>query len=203
MGYSNFTTLRQVTSHFGLKAKAVPDMFEEEIAHIAPTAWLTEALKLGRIAPLHNEKIKSERIISPILLSIANAFQEHLTLFSGESLDALPEEGLVGPCDFTMVLAPHLPYLESPIISLAEAKNDNLDYGIAQCAAQLYGAKIFNEKDGKHFPFLYGCATTGTDWQFLRFENDTFYIDTKIYTQIEEILGVWHHIIGLYLALEK
>jgi hypothetical protein len=202
MGYSNFTTLRQVTSHFNLEAELVDSLFKNFPA-VAPSPWLVDAVKKGRSMPLNNEKAKSERLVSPVLLELADSFKAHLTLFSGENLDALPEEGLIGPCDFTIVFAPRRPYLESPIISLAEAKNDNLDYGIAQCAAQLYGAKIFNEKDGKHFPFLYGCATTGTDWQFLRFENDTFYIDTKIYTQLEEILGVWHHIIGLYLALEK
>lgn len=90
-------------------------------------------------------------------------------------------------------------YIETPIIALTEAKNEDMDYGIAQCAAQLYGAKLFNEKEGKNFPFLYGCASTGTDWQFMRFENDIFYIDTKIYTDLKEILGVWHHIINLYL----
>jgi hypothetical protein len=83
---------------------------------------------------------------------------------------------------------------------LTEAKDENMDYGIAQCAAQLYGAKLFNEAEEKNIPFLYGCATDGVEWIFMKFENNTFFIDNKIYTDIKEILGVWHHIIQLYVG---
>lgn len=63
----------------------------------------------------------------------------------------------------------------------------------------MYGAKLFNEIKCKDIPFIYGCATTGTDWQFIRLEDNMFYLDSKIYTDLKEILGVWHHIINLYL----
>jgi hypothetical protein len=74
-----------------------------------------------------------------------------------------------------------------------------MDYGIAQCAARLYGAKLFNEMEGKNFPVLYGCATDGVEWKFMRFEYSIFYIDNKVYTDLREILGVFHHIINSYL----
>lgn len=64
---------------------------------------------------------------------------------------------------------------------------------------QLYGAKLFNEMEGKNIPVLYGCATDGVEWIFIRFENNMFHIDNKIYTDLKEILGVWHHIINLYI----
>ncbi len=51
----------------------------------------------------------------------------------------------------------------------------------------------------QNIDFLYGCATDGIEWRFMRFENNIFYVDTKIYTDLTEILGVWHHIIKLYL----
>ena len=47
---------------------------------------------------------------------------------------------------------------------------------------------------------MYGCLITGTDWQFIRFEGSTFYIDTKIYTDLREILGVWHKIMDFYTS---
>lgn len=74
-----------------------------------------------------------------------------------------------------------------------------MNWGIAQCAAQMLGAKYFNEEKNKDIPFIFGCVTTGTDWQFLKFENDIYYVDTKIYTDLKEILGVWHHVINLFL----
>lgn len=197
MAYSEFKKLREVTKTFGLDAESIK-LFDE-IQPIQASTWLLETLSKAKYMPLHNEKVKSERIISHILLEVALVYHEKITLFSGEELPVDSDKNLSGPCDFFFVLAPRKPYLESPIISLVEAKNEDMEYGIAQCAAQLYGAKLFNEKDGKSFPTLYGGATDGIEWQLIRFENDTFYIDTKIYTNLEEILGIWHHIIKLYL----
>ncbi len=74
-----------------------------------------------------------------------------------------------------------------------------MDWGIAQCAAQMLGAKLYNEMEGKNIPFIYGCATDGIEWQFMKLENDIYYVDNKIFTDLREILGVWHYIINLYL----
>lgn len=197
MGYSNFKKLEQVTKKFGLSAKR--RRLFNNIQEILPSSWLLETLDLADLVPLRNEKAKSERIVSPILIEVAKGFKENVTLFSGEALEIDPQKDLSGECDFFFTLVPEGVYLEAPIISLAEAKDEDMDYGIAQCAAQLYGAKLFNESEGKNIPVLYGCASTGTDWQFIRFEKEVFYIDTKIYTDLKEILGVWHHIIELYL----
>ncbi|MEM6299653.1 MAG: hypothetical protein AAF740_13270 [Bacteroidota bacterium] len=197
MGYSNFKKLEQVTKKFGLSARR--KRLFNDITPIKPSSWLKETLELADLVPLRNEKVKSERIVSPILIEVAKAFQQNTTLFSGETLEINPQDDLTGACDFFFTLIPYSAYLEAPIISLAEAKDEDMDYGIAQCAAQLYGARLFNEQEGRNFPMMYGCASTGTDWQFIRFEENTFYIDTKIYTDVTEILGVWHYIIKLFL----
>jgi hypothetical protein len=197
MGYSKFKKLETVTKKFGLDAQNI-ELFTL-IAPIEPSDWLVETLKKSRLVPLRNEKVKSERIVSPILLDIAEYYQNSITLFSGEQLEINAKDNLSGECDFFFVLAPRKPYIESPIITLVEAKDEDMDYGIAQCAAQLYGAKLFNEREGKNIPVLYGCATDGVEWIFIRFENNMFHIDNKIYTDLKEILGVWHHIINLYI----
>lgn len=197
MGYSRFKKLKEVTKTFGLDAEKIT-LFES-IAPVEASDWLKIALKKATFFPLNNEKVKSEKIVSPILGEVAEAYFDKITLFSGEDLPVDSSRDLSGECDFFFVLAPRKPYIESPIISLVEAKDEDMDYGIAQCAAQLYGAKLFNESEGKNIPVLYGCATDSVEWQFLRFENNTFYIDSKIYTDLQEILGVWHHIIKLYV----
>lgn len=197
MGYSNFKKIEQVTKKFALSAQ-FRGLFTA-IPFVEPSNWLVETLEKAKLFPLRNEKVKSERIVSPILVEVAQSFENDVTLFSGEDLPVDSDRDLSGECDFFFVLAPYKPYLESPIISLVEAKDEDMDYGIAQCAAQLYGAKLFNEMEGKNFPILYGCATDGVEWKFMRFENNIFYIDNKVYTDLKEILGVWHHIIKLYL----
>lgn len=198
MGYSKFMTLKQVTQTFGLQAKR-KTLFSNKIKKVLPSDWLLASLSKARLFPLNNEKNKSERVVSPILLEVAEFYKENLTLFSGEKLDIDSNQNLAGLCDFFFTILPNSPYLEAPIISLTEAKGEDMEYGIGQCSAQLYGAKLFNESEGKNIPILYGCATDSVEWQFLCFENNTFYVDTEVYTNLEEILGIWHYIINLYL----
>ncbi len=198
MGYSNFKRLEQVTKRFGLSAK-FKARFDDKFTLVQPSDWLVETLETAKLFPLRNEKVKSERIVSPILVEVAKAFKDNVTLFSGEELIVSPEEDLSGACDFFFILEPYQPYIESPIASLVEAKDEDMDYGIAQCAAQLYAAKLFNEREGKDIPILYGCASTGVEWQFLSFENGVFYLDNKSYTDVKEILGVWHYILQTFV----
>jgi hypothetical protein len=106
---------------------------------------------------------------------------------------------LAGLCDFFFSLQSPKPYIEAPIISLVEAKDEDMDWGIGQCAAQMYGAKLFNESEGRDIPMLYDCATDGIEWHFIRFKDNVFELDIKIYTDLSEILGIWHHILGLYV----
>ncbi len=197
MCYSNYKKIKSVVKKFKLNLKMV-ELFDQ-IEPKSPSPWLTETLKKAKIMALTNEKGKSERIISPILVELAEQYQEHISLFSGENLDINPSDDLAGECDFFFSLHPMMPYIDAPIITLVEAKNENVEQGLAQCAAQLYGAKLFNEAEGKAIPTLFGCATTGTDWHFMRFENDTFYLDKTVYTNLQEILGIWNFIIQSFL----
>ena len=62
----------------------------------------------------------------------------------------------------------------------------------AQCAAQLYGAKRYNEKDNTSVPYLYGATTDGLKWRFLKLENDTLKVDTNYYSldNLPQLLGI-------------
>jgi hypothetical protein len=197
MGYSNFRKIQNVTKKFGLSARR-KELFES-LVPVEPSPWLTETIHKSRLVPLNNEKTKAERIVSPVLVEVAEYYQKKITLFSGEALEVSLKDDLSGECDFFFTSVPQSAYLESPIISITESKDEDMEWGTAQCAAQLYGARLFNEAEGKIIPVLYGCATDGVEWQFLKFEQNLFSIDNKIYTDLKEILGVWHHIIRVYL----
>ncbi|MCU0446868.1 MAG: hypothetical protein MUE85_18365 [Microscillaceae bacterium] len=198
MGYSNFKKIRTVVKKFKLGTKWI-QLFDTPKPLVEPSNWLLETLELAKLFPLMNEKTKAERVISPILMEVSKHYTDKITFFSGEDLNVKPEDDLSGECDFFFALHPPQSFMDAPIISLAESKDEDMEWGIAQCAAQLYGAKLFNEMEGKNIPVLYGCATDGIEWQFIRFENDIFYLDNKVYTDLKEILGVWHYIIQLYL----
>ncbi|MBC8111562.1 MAG: hypothetical protein H7Y04_10920 [Verrucomicrobia bacterium] len=149
------------------------DLFQP-VLKVEPSEWLRESLRRAEVTPATNEKTKAERIISPILLEVAVAFKPHISFFSGENIDISPEDDLSGACDFFFSLQAPKPYIEAPIISLAEAKDEDMEWGIAQCAAQIYGAKLFNEAEGKHIDTLYGCATDGTEWHFMKFKKNFY-----------------------------
>lgn len=196
MGFSNFRKIRQVTKKFGLDAKLVERV--DDIQPVQPSAWLVESLMIAEEMPLTNEKSKSERIVSPILIEVARKYKKQITMFSGEELTVSPQDDLSGECDFFFGLHAAKPYLEAPIMTLVEAKDEDLEWGVAQCAAQIYGAYLYNKNEGKEMSVLYGCATTGDDWQFIRFENSIFYIDSRPTTNLSTVLGTFHKIFDFY-----
>ena len=198
MGYSHFKKIKTVVKQFNLELQL--SFLFNAVQNVEPSAWLIETLGKTNVNLLTNEKAKSERIISPILTEIFQSYQTKISFFSGESIDVKPEENLSGPCDFFFSLQPPKPYIEAPIISLAEAKDEDMEWGLAQCAAQMYGAQLFNEMEGKDIPFIYGCATDGIEWHFMKLENNVYSLDNKIYTDLKEILGVWHYVIKLFLV---
>ena len=174
MGYSKFKKMSKVLNMFGLKSETA-NLFENiHIDNIQPSLWLSESLDIAYLTPPTNEKSKSERLVSPILLEVYKKYMQSISFFSGEALNVNVEDNLSGECDFFFALHPPKPYIDAPIISLAEAKDEDMEWGLAQCAAQMYGAKLFNEAEGKDIKAIYGCATDGIEWQFLRFENNIF-----------------------------
>lgn len=65
--------------------------------------------------------------------------------------------------------------------------------------------KIFRNVSHKwrrhSFPCIYGCVTTGTEWQFLKLENRTCFVDTERYyiDKLENILGALQAVVDFYM----
>jgi hypothetical protein len=199
MGYSNFKNLRQALERLDIEEIDV-NLFPV-IEPVQASAWLFQTLELADQMPLTNEKSKSERLISPILLEVALSFKQNITLYSGEDLYVDEKKDLSGACDFFLAKHPKKQVMQAPIITLAEAKDEVFDYGQGQCAAQMYAAQLFNEQKGKPQPFIYGCAATGGDWKFMKLAGKQLFLDNKTYyiSELPNILGIFHHIIKLYL----
>jgi hypothetical protein len=199
MGYSNFKNLRQALERLDIEEIDV-NLFPV-IEPVQASAWLFQTLELADQMPLTNEKSKSERLISPILLEVALSFKQNITLYSGEDLYVDEKKDLSGACDFFLAKHPKKQVMQAPIITLAEAKDEVLDYGQGQCAAQMYAAQLFNEQKGKPQPFIYGCAVTGGDWKFMKLAGKQLFLDNKTYyiSDLPNILGIFHYIIKLYL----
>lgn len=201
MGYSNYKNFKQTLKKFNLEETDL-NMFPT-INPVQPSDWLLQSLSYAKRMPLTNEKSKSERLISPILLEVALYFEQQVTLFSGENLTVDSSIDLAGECDFFFAKQPHKSVLQAPIITLVEAKNENFENGKAQCTAQMYAALRYNQEEGNPTPFIYGCVVTGGEWRFMRLENQAITLDKETYYLVElpKILGIFHQIIEEILAV--
>jgi hypothetical protein len=195
MAYTDFT-LETLESVLGITARPA-DLFPS-LAPLPVPVWLQEMLTRGLRQPLLSEKARGEFIIGPILLATQELSSRELAIYSGQRLDVDPAQGLVGECDFILAATPTLPALRAPVMTLVEAKKTDIESGIAQCMAQMFGARLFNERAGLSSAEMYGCVTSGEAWQFLRLKGAVAAIDRSRYyiDNVGAILAVLQAIVS-------
>jgi hypothetical protein len=195
MAYNDFS-LDKAESALGVTLQLV-DLFTSLVAVPVPE-WLGEALTRGMELALVSEKARSEFIVGPILLASRALSHNTFTIYSGQRLDVQLEMGLVGECDFILAASPSFPILHSPLVTIVEAKKNDIEVGLGQCVAQMVGARIFNEREGNSFGPIFGCVTTGETWQFLRLDGTTAAIDRKRYyiDNVGLVLAAWQAVIA-------
>jgi hypothetical protein len=194
MAYTDFSleTVDQV-----LGVTAVPADLFPGLSPLPVPAWLQEVLAKGMDLALLSEKARSEFIVVPILLASRELSHNAIAIYSGQRLDADPKRGLIGECDFILAATPPVPLLRAPLVTIVEAKKNDIEGGLGQCVAQMVGARLFNEKAGRSPPHIFGCVTTGEAWQFLRLEAAAVSIDRARYyiDNVGAILAVFQAII--------
>jgi len=202
MAYRDFT-LNTLEEKFSIINKGKALFSKSDIIPIAPSSWLSETLEMGQGLRLRSEKARSEAIVMPILFFLRKRNANFFTIHSGEVLNVDKENGLNGECDFLLSQNTGSYTIDTPIISIVEAKKHDIDLGINQCTAQMYGASLYNKKKGKFAEIIYGCVTTGSEWRFLKLENNLLSIDEEIYNlkELPTILGIFQHIIDYYKAI--
>jgi hypothetical protein len=188
MAYSDFT-LEEVTERFHLQITQA-NLFAS-VPPTPATSWLLETLERSRPLAVVSEKARSEFIVGPILLALRDICRD-VSIYSGQRLDGDVTVGLSGECDFIVAHGEQLPIFRAPVMTLIEAKKNDVESGLGQCAAQLLGARLWNERHETQIETLYGCVTTGEAWQFLRLYENQLTIDSTRYyiNDLEQILGV-------------
>ena len=206
MAYSDFTADR-LTNDFGVDFRG-ENLFAD-VPEVDSSPWLIEALHRANILGFGTEKSRSERLVTPLLLELANRNQRTFSIISGANMDADPTRGLNGECDFVFSFSRIQDFLMAPVFCITEAKRQDLEQDTIQCAAQLIGARQVNEREKHPLPVLYGCSTTGVEWRFVRFENDVFVFDETRYliSNPNKLLGILQLIISeskaAYLSLRN
>ena len=192
MAYSNFT-LETVKKEFQLELVELAGIFAE-IEPVVPSTLLTTMLvkKVPLATTINTEKARSELIVADVLFELWEQFNMRISLFSGIDFNVDAERGLTGICDFLVSLSPMQSFLEAPVIVLVEAKKDDPAPGLGKCVAEMLAAQRFNAEKGNNIPRVYGVTTTGTEWKFLKLEENRLQIDMSIYSiaQCDKILGI-------------
>ena len=192
MPYSQFS-VEQIKTTFGITLTRTVDLFAD-IAETEPSNFLKETLQfnLPLALEINSEKARSELIVAPILVEIKKLLPERMSLFSGREFNVDPARGLSGYCDFLISRSPEQLVIESPVIALVEAKNDNIQSGLGQCMAETIAAQIFNQRQENDIQTIYGVVTTGSIWKFFKLEGIAIEIDTSEYfiNNVGKILGI-------------
>jgi hypothetical protein len=193
MAYTDFL-LSDLEEKFGVRHERTPLLFPLHL--IEPSERLKLELEESTEMPIKSEKARSEWIVVPILKELRRLNSKFFTIYSGDTLVGDKFSGLQGECDFILSKDTKSYDISIPIFHIVEAKRNDLEEGVRQCAAQLVGARKYNERKGITTEKIYGCTTTGDVWQFIEY-SDKIYIDTKKYYlgEIDELLGVFQNII--------
>lgn len=192
MAYSEFK-LEGLVKNFGLTLQETTDLLED-IPEILASDYLAITLKrnVSLAVAINTEKARSEMIISPILLEIKERFSSKISLFSGVDFSVDTSQGLSGICDFLISCSPEQLFVKAPVMTLVEAKNENLKAGLPQCIAEMLAAQLFNQQEETGIEVVYGVVTIGTLWRFLRLKGRTVEVDLTEYfvKDIGKILGI-------------
>jgi len=197
MSYSDFT-LKDIKEKFDISHK-IKTLFDT-VTPLEVSKNLEEALKVTKLLTMKSEKARSEIIVMPILIDLMKRNEQFFTIYSGDTLNADKEKGLTGECDFILTHNKETFDINTPILTIVEAKKHDIEIGIPQCAAQMIGAKYFNDDAQENIDIIYGCVTTGKEWVFLKLQDNQITIDNQTYYlgKVEEVLGIFQMIIDYY-----
>ena len=78
------------------------------------------------------------------------------------------------------------------MLTVVEAKREDITAGMPQCIAEMYAAMLFNARDGEPRETIHGAVTSGAVWRFLRLRELHAEVDPEEYLieDVDKILGI-------------
>lgn len=191
MAYGDFT-LDKVEEDFGLVLSRA-DLFPGVTPHPLEE-WFLATLLMGvnLAADSNTEVAKSTFVVGPILLALKRVMPGRINVFAGVEFNVDRASGLNGVCDF-LISKGNLGYkVTAPILTVVEAKNDNIGNGLGQCVAEMVAAQRFNKAKNAPVKMVFGVVTVGTEWRFMRLIGNemTFHENDLLISSPELILGI-------------
>jgi len=199
MAYSDFKSIDDIKQRFNLKIVSGDSLFAAT-AEVEVSTLLQETLheNISLALNINTEKARSELMIAPVLVEVRKMLNRKISLFSGIEFNVDESLNLTGYCDFILSQSPDQVYLQVPVVCIVEAKNENIKSGYPQCMAEMIAANIFNEKNATPVFSILGVVTTGSNWKFLKYQNDTLSIDFDEYliNQTGKLLGIFAEVLS-------
>ena len=180
MAFQQFT-FPQVIEELGLSV--VDAKLFDALSPESVTPDFEQSIREGAdlASAINTEKARSEFVIAPLLFERWRRHRREFSIFSGVELVADANRGLNGICDFLLAQAVSQHIMTHPIVSIVEAKNDNLRSGLGQCIASMVAANIVNASKGVSSTPVYGVVTSGSLWKFLKLIGSDLSIDGSEY----------------------
>jgi len=170
-----------------------------DCAPLQPTPTLVETIRRALRFRLVNERARAHRLVDPVLAELEMLYEGKITTIPEMSLEVKDVEGLSGYPDFVISAGRADTIL--PILAILEAKKEDIDSGLPQCAAELYASYLLDQGVPKR---LYGCVTVGTEWHFLYLDGEAKQVgldrEAHLITDLPRLLGIFRHIIDVSLA---
>jgi hypothetical protein len=179
MAYSDFT-FTKLKNKYGIDQEETYLFNSLNIKPFQLSQRLLDDIKDAEEMPLLTEKAKSESLIAPIIRELKRN-NPHITIFSGYTFNIENEPDLNGAPDFLISAKPRIVEPQNPIFCIFESKNKAPEEGFAQCAAEMYAARLFNQQNNTPYQTIYGAVTNAFDWIFMKLENNVVLIDKKRY----------------------
>ncbi len=194
MSYSDYKTVESIREKFKISVVSGESQFSDTM-EIPSGNLLTETLKdsIPLALNINTEKARSELIICPVLMEVRRLLHKKISLFSGVDFNVDENLGLSGYCDFILSNSPDQIFIDYPVVCIVEAKNENIRSGYGQCIAEMIAARIFNDQRGISLKYILGVVTTGSNWRFLKYEDNVVTVDYDEYliSQVGKILGIF------------
>ena len=192
MPYSDFS-LKKAKQDLGITITEQQNVFAD-IQSVSTSQILHNLLKenIPLARAINTEKARSELIITNILLEVRRLLEHKVSLFSGIEFNVDREKNLNGFCDFILSASQQQLALNSPVVAIVEAKNENIIGGLGQCIAEMFAATLFNQNEGNSISRVYGAVTTGTAWRFIKMQELDVIIDLDEYSieNADKIVGI-------------
>ena len=197
MAYRNFKLI-DLERDFGLIIERKSFLDAKQIKLSIPSGWTEERAIHIDVAELYSKTAPLRYIAWAILWEAETNTPKSIVLWGDKMLKADLSLKLNGKVDYMFLRRSNSVRRFAPLlcVTVAEA-NKGLERYIAQMAAQMIGAQVFNQKYGQQLPIIYGAITSGRAWVFLQLSQNTLTVDTNIYTydNLPLLQGVFQYLL--------